>query len=207
MAAGERREQRVRLRSVSAPPPIVLASGSPRRRDLLAGLGLTFEVCPADVDETPRAGEAPAELVARLSSDKASVIAVARPEALVIAADTVVVLADEVLSKPGDAAENRAFLSRLSGRSHHVLTGHTLMLAGRTVQRLCRTEVAFRPLADDEMERYVASGEGLDKAGGYGIQGLGAALVPRIDGCYFNVVGLSVATLVTGARELGVALV
>lgn len=207
MAAAEPRIQRVRLRSVSASPPIVLASGSPRRRELLAGLGLTFEVCPADVDETPRSGEAPAELVARLSSDKASAIASARSEALVIAADTVVVLADDVLGKPRDAAENRAFLSRLAGRSHQVLTGHTLMLAGRTLQRLCRTKVVFRPLDDGEIASYVASGEGLDKAGGYGIQGLGAALVPRIDGCYFNVVGLSVATMVTCARELGVVLV
>jgi septum formation protein len=188
-------------------PAIVLASGSPRRRDLLAALGLDFEVRPAEVDESPLPGESSAELVARLSWIKASTVASVRPGALVIAADTVVVLDGEVLSKPVDAAENRTFIARLAGRRHRVLTGHTLMLGGRCAGEVCRTEVEFRPLDAAEIERYIASGEGLDKAGGYGIQGLGASLVPRIEGCYFNVVGLSLATVVACASRLGVALV
>lgn len=164
-------------------------------------------MCPADIDETPRPLEPPQELVARLSGEKAAVVAAERPDALVIAADTVVVYAGTVLNKPRDVAENRAFLRRLAGRSHTVFTGHTLMLGEGSAQRLRRTEVSFRSLADDEIDRYVASGEGLDKAGGYAIQGLGAALVERIDGCYFTVVGMSLASVVTCARSLGVVLV
>lgn len=189
------------------PAPIVLASGSPRRRELLAGLGLAFEVAPADVDETPEPDEAPLDLVRRLAAAKAAAVADARPEALVIAADTVVVIDGRALGKPRDAAENRDFVRELSGRSHTVFTGHALALGGRSEVEVCRTEVTFRPLDDGEIERYVGSGEGLDKAGGYGIQGLGAALVPRVEGCYFNVVGLSLATVVAAARRLGVALV
>jgi septum formation protein len=188
-------------------PPLVLASGSPRRRELLAGLGLRFTVLPADIDESPRSSETPEGLVHRLASAKATAVAASHAGALVIAADTVVVVDGRVLGKPRDAAENRAFLHDLAGRRHTVLTGHALALGARTDVEVCRTEVVFRDLAADEIDRYVASGEGLDKAGGYGIQGLGAALVPRVEGCYFNVVGLSLATVVAAARRLGVALV
>lgn len=190
----------------------MLASASPRRRELLAALGLDFEVVPADIDETPRAGESADALVGRLSRGKAAAVAQLRPEvragrALVIAADTVVVLDGEVLGKPHDRVEARSFIGRLAGRSHRVLTGHALRLGEREVCRVRRTEVTFRTLDDGELDRYAASGEGLDKAGGYAIQGLGSALVERIDGCYFNVVGLSVPTVVQLARRLGAPLV
>lgn len=186
---------------------IVLASGSPRRRDLLEALGLRFEVLPADIDETPGVGEGPVELVRRLSRTKAAAAAEARPDALVIAADTVVVLGDAILNKPEDAAENRAFLSRLAGRAHHVFTGHTLLYGQGRECLVVDTEVRMRALDEGEIGRYVDSGEGLDKAGGYAIQGRGSALVSAIDGCYFNVVGMSVAAVVDGARRLGVTLV
>ncbi len=188
---------------------IVLASGSPRREDLLRALGLRFEVLPVDIDESPFDGEAAEPLVQRLSQSKAATALRLRGDdgALVVAADTVVVLDGVVLGKPADGAENRAFLSRLSGRAHHVLTGHTLVRDGQRETVVVDTEVRMRALDSGEIERYVASGEGLDKAGGYAIQGRGSALVERVDGCYFNVVGLSVATVVEAAARLGVRLV
>lgn len=188
-------------------PKLVLASTSPRRRELLASLGLEFEVRPADIDESARPGEAPEALVARLSLEKAAAVAALEPCALVIAADTVVVLDAQVLGKPRDATENRAFLARLSGREHEVFTGHSLRLGEREAGVVKRTRVRFRALEPGEIGSYVATGEGLDKAGGYGIQGRGAALVSHIEGCYFSVVGLSLAALVEHARRLGVRLV
>jgi septum formation protein len=188
---------------------IVLASGSPRRQDLLRALGLRFEVLPVDIDESPLDGEAAEPLVRRLSQSKAATALTLRGDdgALVVAADTVVVLDGVVLGKPADAAENRAFLNRLSGRVHHVLTGHTLLRDGQRETVVVDTEVRMRALDGGEVDRYVATGEGLDKAGGYAIQGRGSALVERVDGCYFNVVGLSVATVVQAAARLGVRLV
>ncbi len=187
--------------------PIVLASGSPRRKELLESLDLRFEVLPVDIDERPTPGEAPAALVDRLSQEKAGAAAQRRPDALVIAADTVVVVDDAILGKPRDAGENLSFLDRLAGRPHHVFTGHTLLRGDRRESVVVDTEVTMRALDRAEIERYVASGEGLDKAGGYAIQGRGSALVRELSGCYFNVVGLSVATVVEAARRLGVELV
>ena len=186
-------------------PPLLLASASPRRRELLAGLGLEFAIASADLDERALPGETPAALVARLAASKAR--ALEHPDALVIAADTVVVLGDSVLGKPQDEAENRDFLRRLAGREHEVLTGHALLYRGRLEGAVRRTVVRFRDLGEDEIMRYVASGEGLDKAGGYAIQGRGGALVKHLEGCYFNVVGLSLATVVELAARLGVRLV
>lgn len=170
-------------------------------------MGLEFDVRPADIDETPLAGEAPEQLVSRLGAAKAEAVAAASEAALVIAADTVVVLDHEILGKPSGEAENREYLARLSGRVHEVLTGHALRFRGSRAERVVSTRVRFRRLSDAEMDRYAATGEGLDKAGGYAIQGRGSALVPHIDGCYFNVVGMSVATVVELASQLGVELV
>lgn len=188
---------------------IVLASGSPRRADLLRALGLRFEVLPVDIDETPLEGEAAEPLVRRLSQRKAAAALARRSDdgVLVIAADTVVTVDGAVLGKPDGAAENRAFLRRLSGRAHHVFSGHTLLVGGRRETVVVDTEVRMRALDEGEIERYVASGEGLDKAGGYAIQGRGSALVGGLAGCYFNVVGLSVPTVVEAASRLGVRLV
>ncbi len=188
-------------------PPLVLASSSPRRRELLGHLGLTFEAVPADIDETPAATEMPPALAWRLSVAKAQAVAMSHPQALVIAADTVVALAGASLGKPADEAENRAFIERLSGRTHTVLTGHALELGGKRVERVLRTSVTFRALSAREVLWYVASGEGLDKAGGYAIQGRGAALVREVRGDYSNVVGLSLAYVLEAAQSLGAPLV
>ena len=195
---------------------VVLASASPRRRDLLAALGIAARVLPADVDERALPGELPPVLVARLAAAKAGAVQ-ARLAALregepddaaplVIAADTVVVVDGEVLGKPSDEAESRRFVERLEGRSHVVLSGHCLWRGQRSRVRVERTVVTFRPLDDADVTAYVASGEGMDKAGGYAIQGRGAGLVERIDGCYTNVVGMSLPTVITLARALGVRL-
>jgi septum formation protein len=170
---------------------------------------LTFEIELSEIDEMSRESEAPESLVERLSRTKAeSVLAMGGyQDALVIAADTVVALDGVMLTKPVDEGQNRRFLGQLSGRTHTVFTGHCLIYGGRREVVVQRTEVEFRRLSPGEIFRYVATGEGLDKAGGYGIQGRGAALVSRIDGCYFNVVGLSLATVVESAGRLGVSLV
>ncbi len=186
--------------------PIVLASSSPRRRELLKGLGLSFEIFPANVDETRLEDELPQDLVKRLSVLKAKAVAEKYPKTLVIAADTTVALQDKILEKPKDLEENKGFIQMLSGQTHQVYTGHALMYKGRLESIVKRSEVTFRKLSEAEIDRYVATGEGLDKAGGYAIQGHGAALIPHIEGCYFNVVGLSVATVVEMAKVLGVEL-
>ena len=164
---------------------IVLASGSPRRKALLRTLGLDFDILPVDIDETPAEGEPARPLVERLSRIKARAAAdrLGDVEALILAADTVVVVDGEVLNKPADAEENRAFLERLQGRTHHVTTGHGLLLGERYEAVVVDTEVTMRALDAVAIARYVASGEGLDKAGGYAIQGRGSSLVSGICGC------------------------
>jgi septum formation protein len=186
---------------------LVLASASPRRSELLRGLGLTFTVVPADVDEAVHPGETAPQLVARLSAAKAAAVAASYPDSLVIAADTTVVVDGQVLNKPADEDENRAFIERLAGREHQVYTGHALRLGGAAESVVVRTGVRFRSLTPPEIARYTATREGADKAGGYAIQGRGAALVDRVDGCYSNVVGLSLPTVVVVAQRLGVTLV
>lgn len=188
-------------------PPLILASASPRRRELLSNLGLSFEVQPADIDESFSSEDNPFDLVRRLSVAKVQTVAAEHPDALVLAADTVVVYRDEILGKPKDADENLEFLRRLSGHTHAVFTGHALLLGGKLVERVVQTAVRFRNLSDDELMRYVQTGEGLDKAGGYAVQGRGSALVREVRGCYFSVVGLGVPTVVELARSLGVELV
>ncbi len=188
-------------------PPIILASASPRRRDLLSNLGLTFEVIPADVDESFSTEDVPYNLAERLSAAKAERVAADHPEALVIAADTIVVYRERVLGKPTTPEENLAYLELLSGHTHEVYTGHTLRLGDKTVARVSRTAVRFRKLSPEALARYVATGEGMDKAGGYAIQGYGSALVGEVRGCYFNVVGLSVPMVVELAQDLGLELV
>lgn len=188
-------------------PRIILASGSPRRKDLLEGLGLNFEIIPADLDEDSFSATSPAELVATLSLEKARAVASQHSSALIIAADTIVVLDDDILGKPKDLAENKQFIRRLANRSHSVFTGHTLMFKGQEETHVEEAKVFFRDLSDDELERFVATGDGLDKAGGYGIQGYGSTLVPRIEGDYFTIVGLSIVSVVHLAKRLGVTLV
>ena len=185
-------------------PPIILASASPRRRDLLTLVGIAHTVVPADVDESVRAGERPEAYVERLAGEKADAIATRHPEAVIIAADTTVVLDAEILGKPGSAAEATAMLRRLSGHTHTVLTGIAVVHGGRHASAVERVEVTFRDLADDEIAAYVATGEPMDKAGAYGIQGYGATIVERIHGDYFSVMGLGLRRLVALLAACGV---
>jgi septum formation protein len=176
---------------------IILASNSPRRKELLLQIGLDFRVDPADVDEHVLPGELPEGYAVRVALDKARVAAARAGTGIVIAADTIVVLDDEVLGKPADAGDAERMLMKLSGKAHVVITGLAVMDAatGNALTRTSITRVWFRSLASHEIISYVATGEPLDKAGAYGIQGRGALLVDKIDGCYFNVVGLPLSLL------------
>ncbi len=187
---------------------IILASNSPRRRDLLTQIGLTFTQDPADVDERTLPGENAGDYARRVALDKARVAAGRAGHAIVIAADTIVVLDDTILGKPQDSGDAERMLTELSGKMHLVMTGLTVMdaAAGKAQTRLATTKVWFRRLSKDMIIRYVKTGEPLDKAGAYGIQEKGALLVERIDGCYFNVVGLPISLLAEMLLEYGVKL-
>ena len=187
---------------------LVLASASPRRRALLEAAGVAVDVDPVDVDEARLDGESPAQYVERLAREKAAAGARRHPDALVLGADTTVTLDSDVLGKPVDAAEAAGMLRRLSGRTHEVLTGIAIAWRGAIASHVERTAVAMAPLSEADIAWYVASGEPLDKAGAYAIQGLASRFIPRIDGSYANVVGLPVtavlglAARLTGAQEL-----
>lgn len=184
---------------------IILASQSPRRRELLAQIGLLFAVKPSHIDESGFAGLQADKLVEALSRAKAEDIAKTAPEdTLVIGSDTVVTLDGEILGKPGSEEEAVKMLTALSGRSHSVYTGVTVCGGGRSVTRSECTQVTFRSLNEAEIRSYVRSGEPMDKAGAYGIQGLGALLIEGIRGDYFNVVGLPINCLRGMLAEFGV---
>jgi septum formation protein len=187
---------------------VALASASPRRLDLLASLGLRVTVIPNGYDEVPLAGIAPAEVALRHARGKAERAVVARPGhgQLIVAADTVVDLDGEVLGKPADAAEARAMLRRLSGRWHRVHTGFALRDSDHSDHMFAdviSTAVRFADLDNMTIDEYAASGDGLDKAGAYGIQGFAATLVERIDGDYFTVVGFPLAAFARALPRLG----
>jgi septum formation protein len=188
---------------MTGPLEVILASQSPRRRDLLDLIGITHVVRPADIDEAVLPDEAPIPHCERLARSKAATLAVRSPDAVVIAADTIVVLDGEILGKPADVGEARATLARLSGRTHTVHTAMAVALGGETVSAVESVQVTFRPLTADEIAAYVATGEPMDKAGAYGIQGFGATIVERIDGDYFSVMGLGLRRLVALLAELG----
>jgi septum formation protein len=177
----------------SSIPPLVLASASPRRLDVLRQLGLAPEVRAGTVDESYLPGESPAAHVERLARAKAAAEAARRPDALVVAGDTIVVLDGRVLGKPKDGADAAAMLMGLAGRTHEVLTALALAGGHGLVSAVSRASVRFRDFDADTARAYVESGEPLDKAGAYGIQGLGAALVESISGDYYCVVGFPVA--------------
>ena len=180
---------------------IVLASGSPRRGEILSNAGIAFVVeIPAGIDETPAPGEAPRDYVMRLAREKASAVTT-DPERIVLGADTTVVIEGEILGKPSDAADAARMLRRLSGRSHEVITGICLSSRRGQIVDAASTRVWFTPLSGAEIEAYVASGEPMDKAGAYGIQGLASKFVTRIDGCYFNVMGLPISLVYTLLRD------
>ncbi len=189
---------------MTTPIELVLASGSPRRRELLTRRGMPFSIRPTDVDETPRAGESPREMVERLALAKAR--AAARPGEVALGADTVVALGEQVLGKPRDEAEARRMLQKLSGRTHEVWTGVAVFdrRAGveRVHRRAVRTAVTFRVLSESEIADYVASDEPSDKAGAYAIQGGAAAFVEQLEGDYDNVVGLPLTAVEEMLAEL-----
>lgn len=174
---------------------LILASGSPRRRELLAHITTAFEVVVSDVDEHIHEVLSPEEFVAALAERKALAVAEQHPDALVIGMDTVVVLGDEILGKPADEAEAIRMLTRLSGRSHRVLTAVYLCHPQGGQGFVSSTEVQFAPLSAEEIAAYVATGEPMDKAGAYGIQGLGSRFVAGIRGDYYTVMGLPVQKL------------
>lgn len=184
-------------------PPVVLASASPRRRDLLSLIGVAHTVKPADIDETYLPHETPRAHAERLAREKA--IAIDGGEAVTVGSDTIVVVDGEVLGKPRDRAHAIQMLRRLSGRSHVVMTGVAVAYRRRVVSGLEEVGVTFRTLSDEDIERYIDTGEPMDKAGAYGIQGFGATIVTRVDGDYFAVMGLALNRLVGLFKELGLS--
>ena len=188
---------------------IVLASGSPRRRDLLEKLGWSVHVVVPEIDERPLTSESPGNLCVRLSAAKAAKVAETRlynGDVPIVAADTIVVVDGDVLGKPADESESLLMLRRLQGRAHEVLTGVSVIGKGKSLIGLERTIVNFRALDESAVRAYAASGEGMDKAGAYAIQGKGSLLVASIEGDYFNVVGLPLCRLGLMMEEMGLNL-
>lgn len=185
---------------------LILASSSPRRAELLKQIGLDFEIRAGNVDETPLPGLSPPELVRYLAEKKAAAVARQLNDGIVIAADTVVVWQGLLLGKPLDEDDAFAMLSRLQGSVHEVFTGIALAGArsGKSLVGHEQTRVFFRAIGEDEIRRYVAGGEPLDKAGAYGAQGRGAVFIKRLEGCYTNVVGLPLARLSLMLKEFGI---
>ena len=212
----QRRAASIALSALAERPTsrILLASGSARRRELVARLGLPFDITSSNVDETPRPAESPAAMVVRLSRDKAQSAQLTNPptnqlthySTIILSADTTVCLDGEALGKPRDAAEARSMLTRLRGRSHQVFTAITLIdtATGREVADLASTDVPMRSYSDDEIEAYLASGDPFDKAGGYAIQHGGFNPVDNLRGCYANVVGLPLCHVTRSLRALGI---
>jgi len=185
--------------------PLVLGSGSPRRADLLRQLGLRFEVLPPAIDETPADGESPADYVARMASTKVDAVRkIAGADRLLLCADTTVTLDGAILGKPSDRADCVEMLMALSDTSHQVLTGVAAADERHATEAVVETIVTFRPLTLEECNDYWLTGEPADKAGGYGIQGMGAVLVQSISGSYSNVVGLPLTETAMMLREFGV---
>jgi septum formation protein len=187
----------------SSRPRVVLASSSPRRRELLTLVGITHDVAPANIDESYLPGELPAGHAERLAREKARVVAASAPDAVTIGADTIVVVDGDVLGKPRDERHATEMLRRLSGRSHRVITAVAANWRGDLASTVEEVGVTFRPLNDREIAAYIATGEPMDKAGAYGIQGYGATIVERVDGDYFAVMGLALNRLVRLLERLG----
>jgi septum formation protein len=182
---------------------LVLASASPRRQELLRNAGIPFTVQPADIDEEPLPGELPKDCAERLAREKAQTVSRSRPADYVLGADTIVVIDEVILGKPSDAQDAARMLRLLSGRTHAVITG--VCLVGRNAFEKMTSEttlVTMNGLSDDEIRDYVATGEPMDKAGAYAIQGMASRWIPRIEGDYSNVVGLPVARVYAILREL-----
>lgn len=185
-------------------PGVVLASASPRRRELLSLIGVAHEVIPSGVDETPLPGESPAAHAERLARAKAATPGDSVQGKIVIGADTIVVIDDVILGKPADRPDAVRTLRRLSGRTHTVVTAVAVAFNGALVSGVEQVSVTFRELSDQDIDAYAATGEPMDKAGSYGIQGYGATIVRRIEGDYFAVMGLSLVRLIELLQRVGV---
>jgi len=186
-------------------PRVVLASQSPRRRELLRLIGIAHDVVPADLDESLLPGEEPVAHAERLARAKAAAVSAMHPHAAVIGADTIVVLDGDILGKPADHADAMRILRRLSGRTHTVHTAVAVARDGQVESGVESVEVTFRPLSDAQIAAYVATGEPMDKAGAYGIQGYGAVIVERVHGDYFAVMGLALGRLVGLLERTGLS--
>jgi septum formation protein len=188
------------------PKPLILASSSPRRRELLANAGILFEVAAADVPEVHAPGERPVDFASRLAREKARAVARTHPGRAVLGADTIMIVDDEILGKPQSAADAQRMLSLLAGRQHLVSTAVCLRTAsGREIAEIETTRVYFSELSQEDIAGYVATGEPMDKAGAYAIQGLASRWVNRIEGDYFTVMGLPVALVWKMLRSEGLA--
>jgi len=184
-------------------PDLVLASASPRRRELLEQLGLTLQVTPANIDETPLPGERPTEYVRRVASAKCDAVAAARaPDLPVVGADTIVIVDDQILGQPRDEEDARRMLLLLAGRRHDVTTAYRVSFGGRTLDRAVTTIVSFRSLQPAEVDAYVASGEWKGKAGGYAVQGRAGAFVTELRGSHTNVIGLPLSEVLADLQAL-----
>src|SRR4051812_47065435 len=183
---------------------VILASGSPRRRQLLELIGIQHEVKPSNVDEKIKGKETPRKHAERLAREKASVFAKADPDSVIIAADTIVVIDGKILGKPANAVDAGSMLALLNGRTHTVFTAVAVARGSKLKSGVEEVHVKFRKLTDNEIDSYIATGEPMDKAGAYGIQGFGATIVERIEGDYFAVMGLPIVRLVRLLAELGV---
>lgn len=199
-----KKKEKIMVLSLSS--PLILASASPRREELLCSVGLKFKIIPADVDETYLKGESPRAHVRRLSRDKAGVIAHQHPKALVLGADTIVVIDSRILGKPKNKKEAREMLKRLSSRQHTVFTGFTITCvnAGTSRTKVVQSAVQFKKISPEETEWYVNSDEPYDKAGGYAAQGKGASFIQAIRGSYTNVIGLPLCEVVEELNHLRV---
>jgi septum formation protein len=188
-----------------AAPPLVLASASPRRKEMLRLVGVRFAILHGDVDETPREGEAPEDYALRLSESKARAVAVMRPGRWVLGADTIVTIDGELLGKPATRDEARCMIRKLSGREHTVITAFTLFNSeqAEVIRQAVSSQVRFKEIPNDEVEWYVATDEPYDKAGGYAVQGKASFLISEIRGSYTNVVGLPLCEVVEALKELG----
>lgn len=185
-------------------PTIILASGSPRRAEMLRALGLLFDIEPAAVDERHHRGEAPVDYARRVAADKAVANAAHHPDAFIIGADTVVVVESHVLGKPKDTGDARRMLRLLRDRTHEVITAVALRSGGRTEIEHCATKVTFRPMTASEVDWYVDTGEPMDKAGAYGIQGAASLFIDRIEGSWANVVGMPIHVMPALFQRFGV---
>lgn len=185
---------------------IVLSSGSPRRKELLSLLGIPFQVTVPNIPEIQLEGESPRSFCLRISREKAYAVDRHDPEALVIGADTIVVIDGKILGKPRDIHEAYDFLNLLQDRTHDVFTGYTIATGARNISRVIRTKVRFKAMSAKEISWYISTGEPMDKAGAYAVQGIGSLFIERIQGCYTNVIGLPISYLYRDLNRFGIQL-